>query len=172
MPAGKFRNEDFSVYFFIKFIDIDGTPLGKTGQIGIANIVDGYPYNEIEEGTLIIPTVSIEASMTSDENAGEMGASWFRRTWVIDIFAQTDVQRDDLADRIFQALDVSIPIKDYSEGYRKDTGKSKSNQPLRIIEYMNPESRTIRPIYAFNLYAKIKYWRATVTFETVSTQAS
>jgi len=165
--TGKFHNEDLSVYFFIKFLDIDGTPLGD-----IANIVDGYPYNEIEEGKLVIPTVSIEASMTSDEGAGEMGASWFRRTWAIDIFAQTDVQRDDLADRIFQALDVAVPIKDYSEGYRKDTGKSRAGVDLRIIEYMNVDDRTIRPTYAFNLYAKIKYWRATVTFETVSTQAS
>ena len=167
MVTGKFRNEDFSVYFFVKFLDIDGTPLGD-----IAKIVDGYPYNEIEEGTLVIPTVAIEASMTSDEGAGEMGASWFRHTWTVDIFAQTDVQRDDLADRIFQALDTAIPIKDYSEGYRKDTGKSRSGVDLRIIEYMNPEDRTIRPTHAFNLYAKIKYWRATVTFETVSTQAS
>lgn len=167
MVTGKFRNEDFSVYFFIKFLDIDGTPLGD-----IANIVDGYPYNEIEESTLILPTVSIEASMTSDEGVGEMGASWFRRTWAVDIFAQTDVQRDDLADRIFQALDVAVPIRDYSDGFRKETGKSPAGVDLRIIEYMNPDSRTIRPTHAFNLYAKIKYWRATVTFETVSTQAS
>ena len=167
MVTGKFRNEDFSIYFFIKFLDIDGTPLGD-----IAKIVDGYPYNEIEESTLVLPTVSIEASMTSDEGAGELGASWFRRTWAIDIFAQTDVQRDDLADRIFQALDVAIPIKDYSDGYNITTGKSIAGVDLRIIEYMNPDSRTIRPTHAFNLYAKIKYWRATVTFETVSTQAS
>ena len=167
MVTGKFRNEDFSVYFFIKFLDIDGTPLGD-----IANIVDGYPYNEIEESKLVLPTVSIEATMTSDEGAGELGASWFRRAWAIDIFAQTDVQRDDLADRIFQALDVAIPIKDYSGGYNLTTGKSKAGVDLRIIEYVNPENRTIRPTYAFNLYAKIKYWRATVTFETVSTQAS
>lgn len=167
MVTGKFHNEDLSVYFFIKFLDINGTPLGD-----IARIVDGYPYNEIEEGTLTLPTISIEASMTSDEGVGEMGASWFRRTWAIDIFAQTDVQRDDLADRIFQALDVAVPIKDYSDGFRKETGKSPAGVDLRIIEYMNVDNRTIRPTYAFNLYAKIKYWRATVTFETVSTQAS
>jgi len=167
MVTGKFHNEDLSVYFFIKFLDINGTPLGE-----IARIVDGYPYNEIEEGTLTLPTISIEASLTSDEGVGEMGASWFRRTWAIDIFAQTDVQRDDLADRIFQALDVAVPIKDYSGGYRADTGKSRAGTDLRIIEYMNVDNRTIRPTYAFNLYAKIKYWRATVGFETVSTQAS
>jgi len=168
MAIGKFHNEDLSVYFFIKDIVVDGsTTIGD-----IARIVDGYPYNEIEEGTLTLPTIAIEASMTSDEGVGELGASWFRRTWSIDIFAQNDVQRDDLADKIFQALDRAIPIKDFSDGYRKETGKSIAGTDLRIIEYMNPENRTIRPTYAFNLYAKIKYWRATVTFETVSTQAS
>jgi hypothetical protein len=167
MATGKFHNEDLSVYFFIKTLDIDGTELGD-----IARIVDGYPYNEIEEGTLVIPTVSIEAGLTSDENAGELGASWYRRVWSVDIFAQTDVQRDDLADRIFQALESAIPIKDYSSGFRKDTGLSVAGTPLRIIEYMNAEGRTMRPSYGFNLYQKVKYWRSTVSFETVSTQAS
>lgn len=166
MVTGKFHNEDLSIYFFVKFLDVGGVPLGS-----IASIVDGYPYNEIEEGILVLPTVSIEANMTSDEGVGEMGASWFRRSWSVDIFAQNDVQRDDLADKIFQALDFAVPIKDYSDGYRKDTGKSKSGTALRIIEYMNPENRTIRPTYAFNLYAKIKYWRAVVSFDTISTQA-
>lgn len=167
MATGKFHNEDLSIYFFIKTLDISGTELGS-----IARVVDGYPYNEIEEGTLTLPTVAIEAGVASDENAGELGASWFRHAWSIDIFARTDVQRDDLADRIFQALGNAIPIKDYSLGYRKDTGLSVAGTPLRIIEYVNAESRTIRPTYGFNLYQKIKYWRTTVSFETVSTQAS
>jgi len=166
MATGKFHNEDLSVFFFIKTLDINGTELGN-----IARIVDGYPYNEIEDGTLVIPTVSIEAGITSDD-AGELGASWFRRVWSIDIFAKTDVQRDDLGDRVFQALGLTIPIRDYSGGYRKDTGLSVAGTPLRIIEYMNADNRTMRPSYGFNLYQKIKYWRTTVSFETVSTQAS
>jgi hypothetical protein len=167
MATGKFHNEDLSVYFFVKTLDINGTPLGN-----IATIVDGYPYNEIEDGTLTLPTVSIEAGMTSDENAGELGASWFRRNWSIDIFAQTDVQRDDLADKLFQALNNAIPVKDYSGGYRKDTGLSPAGVALRIIEYINAENRMMRPTYGFNMYQKIRYWRSTVSFETVSTQAS
>jgi hypothetical protein len=115
--------------------------------------------------------VSVEVSLVSDEG-GELGASWLRRDWTIDIFAKTDTQRDDMADKIFMALDNAIPIRDYSQGYRKDTGLSLAGSPLRIIEYMNPENRTIRPSYGFNLYQKIKYWRTTLTFETVSTQAS
>ena len=166
MATGKFHNEDLSIYFFIKSIDIDGKELGD-----IARIVDGYPYNEIESETLVLPTVSIEAGITSDD-AGEMGASWYRRVWSIDVFANSDVQRDDLADRIFQALGLAIPIKDFSEGYNRDTGLKISGLPLRVIEYVNADDRTMRPAYAFNLYQKIRYWRSTVTFETVSTQAS
>ena len=166
--TGKFRNEDLSVYFFVREISIGG---GRVIGDVVANIVDGYPYNELESSTLVIPCISIEARLTTDENAGELGASWFRRSWAVDVFANTDTQRDEFADTIFQALDMSIPIKDFSEGYRKDTGKSISGADLRIIEYVNPSSRTIRPTYAFNLYAKIKYWRTTISFDTVSTQA-
>ncbi len=167
--TGKFRNEDLSVYFFIKGIALgDGRTLGDV----VANFVDGYPYNEIESNTLVIPCIATEARMTSDEGSGELGASWFRRSWEITIFANTDTQRDEFADRIFQALDSAIPIRDYSVGFRKDTGKSLAGTDLRIIEYMNPDNRTMRPTYAFNMYAKIKYWRTTVSFETVSTQAS
>ena len=170
MVSGKFRNEDLSVWFFLKDIVLDS---GAGVTIGdFVNLVDGYPYNELEDGNLVLPTVAIEAGTTSDEGIGELGASWFRRSWSIDIFAQTDVQRDDMADKIFQALDNAIPIKDYSSGYRKDTGLSAAGTPLRIIEYMNPESRTMRPTYAFNMYAKINYWRTSVSFETISTQAS
>ena len=167
--TGKFRNEDLSVYFFIRGIDIGG---GKTLGDVVANFVDGYPYNEIETNTLVIPCIATEVRLTSDEGAGELGASWFRRSWEITVFANTDTQRDEIADRIFQALENAIPIRNYSLGYRKDTGKSLVGTDLRIIEYMNAENRTIRPTYAFNLYAKIKYWRVTVGFETVSTQAS
>jgi len=167
MATGKFHNEDLSVYFFIKSIEVDdSTTIGD-----IARVVDGYPYNDIEEGTLTLPTVAIEVMLTSEE-PGELGANWYRRSWSIDVFANNDVQRDDLADKIFNALDVAIPIRDYSSGYRKATGLSLAGTELSIVEYMNPENRTIRPTHAFNFYSKIKYWRSTVSFETVSTQAS
>ena len=166
MVIGKFVNEDLSVYYFIFAVVIGSTTVGA-----FARLVDGYPFMEIEDGTLSLPTVSVEASLTSEEG-GELGAAWFRRNWTIDIFAQSDVQRDDMADNIFRAVGLAIPIRDYSGGFRKETGLSLAGAPLRIIEWMTPENRTLRPTYAFNLYQKIKYWRTTVTFETVSTQAN
>lgn len=156
---GKFRQEDFSVYFFIK--DLVGSK---------AKIVDSYPYTEIENNTLEIPCVSVEHSLTIDEG-GELGSSWFRRTWSIDIFAGNDAQRDELSDLIFQALDNSIPIKDYSGGFRSD-GKSLAGGDLKIIEWANTENRSMRPTYAFPMLSDKKFWRTTITFSTVTTQAT
>jgi hypothetical protein len=164
----RLRNEDLSVYFFVKDIVVGSSTIGSL----IPNIVDSYPYNEIENETLKVPCIAVEHRTTSDVNVGELGASWFRRSWEITLFATTDTQRDDLGDVIFRALDKAIPIKDYSSGFRKDNGKSLANTDLRVIEYANVENRFMRPAYNFGQYQKLKYWRLTVSFDTVSTQAS
>jgi hypothetical protein len=167
MAVGKYRNEDLSVFFFIKGIDIgNGQSLGS-----FAKIVDSYPYTEIEDGILIPPSVSVEAKL-STEHGGELGASWIRRDWAIDFFAVNDTQRDEVADIIYQALNNSFPIRDYSNGFRKDTGQSLAGTDLRIIEYVTPEERSIKPAYNFSKYQKVRYWRVTVSFSTVSTAAS
>jgi hypothetical protein len=159
--SGKTRNEDLSIFFFLKSL--------LTGKV--TNIIDSYPYTEIINDKLVIPTVSIEHRQTEDmDGVGEMGASWFRRSWAIDIFAETDTKRDDIAELIYNALDLSFPIRDYSIGYRKDTGLSLLGTDLRIIEYIQPQDRVMRPIYTFNEFNKLKYWRTTISFSTVSTQ--
>jgi len=157
---GKFRQEDFSVYFFIK--DLVGDKVKR--------VVDSYPYTEVENNTLEVPCVSVEHSQTVDDG-GELGSSWFRRTWAIDVFADNDAQRDELSDIIFQALDKSIPIRDYSVGFRED-GKAKSGADLRIIEWASVEDRSMRPTYAFPSLSERKFWRTTITFSTVTTQAT
>lgn len=157
---GKFRQEDFSVYFFIKGIVGDK----------VQRVVDSYPYTEIENNALEVPCVSVEHSQTVDDG-GELGSSWFRRTWSIDVFADNDAQRDELSDIIFRALDKSIPIRDYSDGFRTD-GKSKAGLDLRVIEYANVEDRTMRPTYAFPMLSDRKFWRTTITFSTVTTQVT
>lgn len=157
---GKFRQEDYSIYFFIKDL--------LSGKVD--KIVDSYPYTEIESSVLEVPCVSVEHSLTVDDG-GELGSSWFRRTWSIDIFAVNDGQRDELSDIIFQALDRSIPIRDYSSGFRPD-GKSVAGVDLRIIEWAVVEDRSMRPSYAFSSVAEKKFWRTTITFSTVTTQAT
>ena len=164
--VGKFRNEDLSVFFFVKMLTINGKPLYQV----VNKVVDGYPFTDIESSTLQVPCVAIEHVYTAD-GAGEMGSSWFRRSWEVTIFAETDTQRDDLSDRIFQALDGVIPVRDYSGGFNRDTGKSLIGTDLRIIENILPEDRMMRPTYSFSLFQKITYWRTTITFDTVSTQA-
>lgn len=156
----KIRNEDFSIYFFIKDLLSDK----------VSNIVDSYPYTDIINNTLVVPVVSIEHRLT-EENAGELGSTWFKRSWQIDVFAENDTKRDDISEYIFQALDNAIPIRDYSLGYRKSDGKSHLGTDLRIIEYVQPQDRLMRPKYAFNEYNKLKFWQATIEFDTVSTQA-
>jgi|WetSurMetagenome_2_1015567.scaffolds.fasta_scaffold824907_1 hypothetical protein len=165
MSLSKFRNEDLSVFFFIKKLPLtDSKTLDE-----VVVVVDGYPYTQIESGQLVIPCVSIEVRQTA-ESGGELGSSWFKRNWVLDVFANNDTQRDDIADLIFRALDNAIPIRDYSGGFNKDTGKSLSNVDKRIIEYVSPEARAIRVSYAFE-DAKIKWWKATIMFDTTSTQS-
>jgi hypothetical protein len=159
VTLNKLRNEDLSIYFFVK----------DTLSTRVQKLVDGYPYTEIENGTLVVPSASIEHRQTTEEG-GELGSSWFRRNWAVDIFAVNDGQRDELSGMIFDALDVSIPVRDYSSGFRAETGKSLLGTDLTIIEYISPEDRMIRPTYGFDFYAKLKFWRATVTFTTVSTQ--
>jgi len=157
---GKLRNEDLSVYFFVKNI------IGSY----VTSVVDSYPYNEIETGTLIVPSASIEHKLTA-EIGGELGAAWFERDWSVDIFASTDTQRDDLGDLLYAALDNAIPIRDYSSGFNADTGKSIIGVDLRIIEYVSPEDRTLKPTYGFGFGNKNKYWRVNVSFSTKSTKA-
>jgi len=158
--VGKFRNEDFSVFFFVK--DLLGSK--------VLRVVDSYPYTEIEDNTLEVPCASVEHSQTVDDG-GELGSSWFRRTWAIDVFGVNDSQRDELSDLIFQALDNAITMKDYSGGFRAD-GKSIAGTDLRVIEYANVEDRTMRPTYAFTSLADKKFWRTTITFTTVTTKAT
>jgi len=133
----KFRQEDFSIFFFVK--DLLGSKVKR--------VLDSYPYTEIENDTLDVPCASVEHTLTVDEG-GELGSSWYRRTWVIDIFADNDAKRDELSDMVFKALDNSIPIKDYSSGFRTD-GKSLAGADLNIIEWANVENRSMRPVYAF-----------------------
>lgn len=156
--TSKFRQEDFSIFFFIKDL------LGNKVQ----RVVDSYPYTEIENNTLDIPCASVEHVQTVDRG-GELGSSWFRRTWAIDIFADNDVKRDELSDTVFQALDNAVPIRDYSGGFRQD-GKSLAGTDLTIIEWTMPENRRLRPVYAFSSLSDKKFWRTTITFDTVTTQ--
>jgi hypothetical protein len=157
---GKFRQEDFSVYYFVKEV------LGSR----VVKVIDSYPYNDVSNHTLTVPCASVEHTQTLDRG-GELGSSWFTRTWVIDVFGKNDAQRDELADVLYEALDHDIPIRDYSGGFRDD-GKSIAGADLRIIEYASVRNRSMRPAYAFSSLSEDKFWRTTITFDTVTTHST
>lgn len=158
--VGKLRNEDYSVYFFVKD--------ALTSKVD--RILDSYPYTELEDETLQLPCVSVEHLQTN-ETGGELGNTWFRRTWAIDVFAVNDSQRDEISDVVFQALDGTIPIKNYSSGFRAD-GKSILGADLTIIERGVPEDRMMRPVYSFDTFTKLKFWRVTIIFSMTTTQTN
>jgi len=151
----KLRNEDYSV---LKYIESTVSTLSTS-----IRVVDSFPYNELQKETLQVPVVAVEHTQTAEE-AIELGSSGYRRNWTIDILAGSDVERDAIGHSIFQALDNSIPIKDFSGGV------SGSNQP--IIEYAIVEDRTMEPLHTFDEYSRLKFWRMVVRFSTVTTQAN
>jgi len=149
----KLRNEDFSMYYFIK---------NTLTDVPNITIKDAYPYNEVEQGTLTLPTVSIEHTQTIEEGL-QLGDDWVRRMWTIEVFAKTDTQRDEISELIYDSLNVSVPIYDYVTNKLTDTYPPSFSVDYRI----QPEDRLIRPIYSFNEYNLYKFWRASITFETI-----
>ena len=160
---GKFRNEDLSMYCWLREL-----LKGK-----VKRVMDAYPYTDLEEQKLEVPSASIEHRLT-EEFQSELGSSWFRRMWAIDIFATNDKQRDELADIVFQALNDAIPIKDFSGGYYILSDCCKKNAigaDLEIIESVIPEQRTMQPSYAWG-EPTMKYWHMVITYETASTSVN
>jgi hypothetical protein len=161
ITVNKLRNEDLSILYFIKDL---------LSSI-VSNVLDGYPYNSLQDEKLILPAVAIEHDRTAEE-AGELGSNWTEREWSVYIFAATDAKRDEIMGAIFDGLSAAIPIKDFSGGYNSDTGKSKAGLDLRVIEYVTPDNRVLRPLYDFSSYMQNKFFRGKITFRTVSTNRS
>jgi hypothetical protein len=160
MTVGRLRNEDLSMFFFIKEL--------LSGKV--TTIVDGFPYTEIDNQVLVVPSVSVEHMMSS-ETRGELGSPWVKRSWELNVFAQNDTQRDEIAETLFKGLNLSVPIRDYSGGFRKETGKALAGTDLPILEWVQPEERSLRPAPQFMTKQQAKYWRLTISFSTVSTDA-
>lgn len=149
----KIRNEEYSIFYYL------GDQLVVYPTV---KIVNGFPYNELQAEKLSLPSISIEHASTA-EYAGELGAvSYLRRSWIVDVFAATDVQRDELVNIIWRALENSIPIKDYTTGFPPGT----TNQS--IIDYMQVEDRTWRPVNSFQEFSRLKYWRANLVFYSIT----
>jgi len=103
-----YRNEDLSMFYFIKNMFQD--------LASFIEIVDSFP-----ERVLTIPTISIDAGKIKEE-LFEMGdKDKVRiRTWYIDVFAKNKSQRDDFGYKILDKTKNGINIYDYNEGFPPD----------------------------------------------------
>lgn len=139
------RNQDLSVYYFVKGILAD-TPFIK--------VVDGFPVENLE-----IPSVSIEAD-TIEVRPWELGNRHgiLFRTWFIDVFAINKSQRDEIAYKILNALQTTIPVYDYNEGFPPEVTPSQIG--CMEIEDIRMDIIKINPAFVSKLY-----YRSTVSFQ-------
>lgn len=98
------RKEDLSVYYFLKDL-FTTTPF--------ITVLDAFPDSEF-----VFPSVSLEAIKATAVDF-ELGSKVKKhyRTYIIDIFALTKTQRDEIGYLIYNALDNTIPVSDYDEGF-------------------------------------------------------
>lgn len=149
------RNEEYSVYYYLQSA-LSG--LGYT-----INLVRAFPYHEVTNDTLVLPTIAVEHVSTL-ESGGELGSRpWRQRTWQMTIFAETASQRDELAETLWDALELAIPIKDYSIGFPP----AEIAQP--ILMYADVADKSWNPIFDFQEFNKLVFWRAVFSFDTIST---
>lgn len=105
------RKEDLSVYYWLKDL------FSATSYI---TVVDGFP-----EDTLVPPVVSVDYMRLPAEhfelgNKERLG----NRIWIIDVFAKNKSQRDEMAYAVLHALEESIPVYNYDEGFPPDVTPS------------------------------------------------
>jgi hypothetical protein len=144
MPLELEREQDLSVVFWLK--DLFGSTV---------NIVDAFPTGE-----LITPTVAVETN-TIQANPFELGnrKKIKIRSWYLDIFAKTKSQRDDIAYKILNALEESIPVYDYDMGFPPDVRPDQ-------IGCMLPDSIQLQVVKVMPELVSTLYYRATITFTT------
>ena len=138
------RKKDLSVYYWLVDLFSDAPYIA---------INDGYP-----ETGLVIPSV-VSDYRNIKPLPYEMGNSnqMFHRLWVIDVYGQNKSQRDDFGYRIATALQDSIPVYDYDEGFPPDVTPTQLGSLL-------PEQIQLIPIKVMPELVTKLYYRATVTF--------
>jgi hypothetical protein len=98
------RLQELSVYYFLKDLYKDAS---------FINIVDDFPKDP-----LILPTVSVESDMIVPRvyELGNRNRTQ-TRSWYFNIFAENKAQRDEYAYRLLNALNDSVSIYDYDQGF-------------------------------------------------------
>jgi hypothetical protein len=141
-----YRNEDLSLYFFIKDMFSDTS---------FIEIVDSFP-----EEVLTIPTISIDAGRIKEELFELGNRDRVRiRTWYIDIFAKNKSQRDDFGYRILDQSNNGINVYDYNEGFPPDATPSRA-------EHLDVLSISYEPIPVMLAENEKLYFRGQVILVT------
>ncbi len=143
------RKQDLSIVFWLKNEVFQDLPT--------VNIVDGYNLD-----SLVLPTVAVE-SENIRPHPRELGnrRGIRQRLWSIDVFGSTKTQRDTMAYRIIDAVELYIPVYDYDEGF--DTNQL----PTRVGTLKPiPDSITATPIRIFPELVSKLYWRYRIRFIT------
>ena len=121
--------EDLSVFFYIKDLFSTNTSI---------HVVDDFPTGE-----LILPTIAVFAETIIPEPFEIGSNNRVRiRDWVVEVFAMTKAQRDEIGYRLLEALETCIPVYDYDEGFPSDVLPSNigclevGNMRLQIIRIL------------------------------------
>ncbi len=138
------RKKDLSVYYWLVDLFSDATYI---------TINDGYPETGLEIPTVVSDYANIKPLPYEMGNSNQM----FHRLWVIDIYGKNKSQRDDYGYRIATALQDSIPVYDYDEGFPPDVS------PTQIGSLL-PRNIQLIPIKIVPELVTKLYYRATVTF--------
>lgn len=102
------RKKDLSVYYWLVDLFSDAPYIV---------INDGYP-----ETGLVVPTVIVDYKNIKPlpYEMGNRNQMW-NRLWTIDVYGKNKSQRDDFGYRVTDALQESIPVYDYDEGFPSTT---------------------------------------------------
>jgi hypothetical protein len=138
------RKKDLSVYYWLVDLFSDAHYI---------TINDGFP-----ETGLVIPTVVADYKNIKPlpYEMGNRNQMW-NRLWVIDVYAKNKSQRDDIGYRITDALQDSVPVYDYDEGFPPDVSPTQLGSLL-------PYNLQQIPIKIMPELVTKLYYRATVTF--------
>lgn len=138
------RKENLSVYYFIK---------DKFAGYPAITILDAFP-----EADFVYPAIVVEWSTATASNF-ELGSrvSQHHRSFVIDVFALTQTQRDEITFKLYEYLDDTIPVYDYDEGFPPSVNPSQ-------ISCLDVEEKLARVIRIYPELVEQMYYRATIDF--------
>jgi len=147
------RLEDLSVNYYIKDL-FSSTPF--------VEIVDGFPTKD-----LTVPSISVEAG-DIDTEPFELGNKdrLSYRIWYIDVFATNKTQRDEFGYQILNALENSIPVYNYNDGFPPTVSPTQ----LGCLE-VEPHGLSMEIIRVFPQLTGKLYWRCTVVYKAHFNQA-